>query len=199
MEPEDLDSWLYHTPNLKWVDLQGRAWSKPVRRVKVPASDAEGETEALREALAGGRGPVCAGAIASSFQWSRLLRAAFACSRRVYAPLWRVDAGRVVREELAARFDIRIVQVAAEGLPVEWLGEPLTSEKLDEIERRASRGPKIHPAGEGGEYETLVLDAPFFSARLVVDEATVVARGASAQWAIQRAHLEPKRARTAKP
>ncbi len=192
MEPSDRDSWLFHTPNLKMVDLQGSSWSKPVRRVKVPAADAEQETFALRDALAGGHGPVSVGAIASSFQWARVLRAADGSARRVYAPLWRVEPGRVVREELEAGLDIRIVQVAAEGLSADWLGQRLTPTLLEEIERRSATGLAVNPAGEGGEYETLVVDAPFFSSRLIIDEAETLARGPLVQWTVNRAHLEPK-------
>jgi uncharacterized protein (TIGR00290 family) len=174
------------------VELQGAAWSKPVRRVPVPASDAERETIALRDALAGGRGPVSVGAIGSSFQWARVLRAADASARRVYAPLWRVAPGKVVREELAAGLDVRIAQVAAEGLSPEWLGQRLTPTLLEEVERRSAAGPALNPAGEGGEYETLVVDAPFFSSRLIIDEADTIARGPLVQWSVRLAHLEPK-------
>lgn len=192
MDPEDPDSWMFHTPNLGMVDLIGRAWSKPVRHVTVPASDAEGETEVLRRALAGSSGPVCVGAMASSFQWARVVRAAYAAGRRVYSPLWRVDPARVVREEIASGLDIRITQVAAEGLPSEWLGEPLDLDRLMEIEERSARGPFVNPAGEGGEFETLVVNAPFFHQRLVIDSAQVLTRGLLATWVIRAAHLEPK-------
>lgn len=192
MEPADPDSWLFHTPNLPMVDLQGRAWAKAVRRIPVTGTGPDAETHALRGALAGERGPVSVGAIASSFQWARVLSAAYDAGRRVYAPLWRVDPNRVVREEIAAGFDIRLVEVAAEGLPAEWLGERLTDAMVANIRDRSAGGPPVHVAGEGGEYETLVLDAPFFSSRIVVDEAETVRRGAQTRWIIRKAHLEPK-------
>lgn len=192
MEPENPDSWMFHTPNLSLVNLQGRAWNVPVRRVRLPSTDAKGETDALEHALEGGEGPVSVGAVASSFQWARVLRAADAVHRRVYAPLWRVDAGRVVREEIAAGLHFRLVQVAAEGLDASWLGEPLTLARLEQIEKMSRAGPALNPAGEGGEYETLVLDAPFFSARIVVDESVMTSRGPLARWEVRRAHLEPK-------
>lgn len=192
MEPEDPDSWLFHTPNLALVDLQARAWDVPVRRVKVPSSDPDGETRALREALVHGGGPVSVGAIASSFQWARVLRAADAVSRRVYAPLWRVAPGRVLEAELQAGLDIRIVQVAAEGLDASLLGQRLTPDLLAALRERGRAGPGLHLAGEGGEYETVVVDAPFFAARIAIDETETETRGALARWAIRRAHLEPK-------
>lgn len=192
MEPEDPDSWMFHTPNLGVVDLQGQAWGKPVRREKVAAAGPEGETAALQDALKGSHGPVTVGAIESSFQWARVLRAAEAVSRRVYAPMWRVDPRIVVREELSAGLDVRFARVAAEGLPPEWLGERITLGTIERLEQSATRGRGVHVAGEGGEYETVVLDAPFFSSRVVVDSAETIRRGDQASWVIRRAHLEPK-------
>ncbi|MGI0055647.1 MAG: diphthine--ammonia ligase [Thermoplasmata archaeon] len=193
LEPDDPDSWMFHTPNLDLVRLQAQAWGKAHRAVRVPPGDSEAETSMLERALdSGERGPIAVGAIASSFQWSRVIRAASRVGRRVYAPLWRVDARRVVAEEIAVGLDIRIAQVAAEPLPEAWLGRRLDLAWLEDIERRAREVRSVNVAGEGGEYETVVLDAPFFRQRIVVDRVDIVPRGGASRWAIRAAHLESK-------
>ncbi|MEM0128561.1 MAG: diphthine--ammonia ligase [Thermoplasmata archaeon] len=193
MEPQETDSWMFHTPNLALVDRQAEAMGVPVRRVPVGASGPEAETRALADALReGAPGPVSVGAIASSFQWRRVIAAADAARRRVYAPLWRVDPMRVVSEEIAAGLDIRLVQVAAEGLGEGWLGRRLDREALAAIAALAERGPAVHPAGEGGEFETVVLDAPFFRRRLVPERSRIERRGPWARWTIERARTEAK-------
>ncbi len=192
MVPEDPDSWMFHTPNLHLVRWQATAWGKELRTWPVRAGDSDAETVALEEALrVGGQGPVSVGAIASSFQWSRVLRAADAVGRRIYAPLWRVDPVRVVAEEIAAGLDIRLVQVAAEPLGADWLGERLDADRVQRLVGLSRSGPAVHPAGEGGEYETLVVDAPFWHSRLSIDRARTEWRGGSARWAIEEAHLVP--------
>lgn len=188
--PTDPDSMMFHTPNLDLVALQAEAWGKRHRRVEAPGRDDTGELEALGRALAGDQGPVVAGAIASSYQWARLLRLADRLGRRLYAPLWRKEPGRVVREELSAGLEVRFVHLAAEPLPASWLGERLTLERLEELERLARDVRAVNVAGEGGEYETLVVDAPFFRGRLEIDRAERRIGPTTARLDISSAHLK---------
>ena len=190
--PEDPDSMLYHTPNLDWVALQAEAWGKRHRSVRVEGRSEAAELAALTSALAGGRGPVVAGAIASSYQWARLLRVADALGRRAYTPLWRKDPGRVVREEISAGLDIRLIHLAAEPLTVELLGRRLDLGLLAELERRSRSVRRLNVAGEGGEYETLVVDAPFFRSRIELDRTEEEVTGSTARLVVRGAHLESK-------
>ncbi len=185
---------MFHTPNLDLVGLQAEAWGRPHRRVPVPAPGATGEEGALADALAGARGgTIVAGAIASSYQYTRLLRVAGRLGCRVYAPLWGKTGARVVEQEVGAGLDIRFVHLAAEGLPAEWLGERLDAERLRDLAAQAGGPRAFHPAGEGGEFETLVVDAPFFRARIVLDDTETEWRSGVGRLTVRRAHLEPKR------
>jgi ABC transporter with metal-binding/Fe-S-binding domain ATP-binding protein len=190
--PEDIDSFLFHTPNLELVRLQAEAWEKPFREVRVRGTGEAVETAALREALRVGNGPVVVGAIGSSYQWGRVSRLTFELGRPLYAPLWGKEPGRVVRAEIDAGLDVRIVQVAAEPLGPRLLGARLDLALLERLEAIGRKGRAVHVAGEGGEYETLVVDAPFFGRRIAIDQSTVVERGLAAKLAISRAHLEGK-------
>ncbi len=192
VRPADPESMLFHTPNLEWVRLQAEAWGRAHRSIAAPTSGPDGELDALASALAGDRGPIVTGAIASSYQWSRLLRLADQVGRRLYAPLWRVDPERVVRAEIAAGLDIRLVHLAAERLDPAWAGERLTDGLLDELVRRSEQGRRLNVAGEGGEYETLVVDAPFFRARIEIDTARTTAAASTTRYDISNAHLKRK-------
>jgi len=190
--PEDPDAMMFHTPNLDLVPLQARAWKKAHRRVAVRGSGEGPELDALREAVAGDRGPVVAGAIESSYQWSRLLRVADDAHRRVYVPLWRKEPGRVVREEIATGLDIRLVHLAAEPLTPELLGRRLDLDLVREIERRGRDVRRVNVAGEGGEFETLVVDAPFFEERIELEAVERIITGATARLRVTRARLAAK-------
>ena len=194
IRPADPESMMFHTPNLDLVALQAKAWGKEHRGEASDGGDERSELDAIERAVRGRPGPVVTGAIASSYQWSRLLDVSARVGRRLYAPLWRVAPGRVVREEIAAGLDIRLVHLAAEGLSPDLLGRRLDLPLLDELERRGrpGRGPNV--AGEGGEYETLVVDAPFFRSRIHLDDSEVTVAGSTARLDVRRAHLEPKRA-----
>jgi diphthine-ammonia ligase len=197
LEPEDPDSPLFHTPNLGLVALQAEAWGKRHRAVRVDGRGEDAETAALERALESAAPVVSAGAIASSYQWARLHRVCYRLGRRLFAPLWGKDGARVVREEIAAGLDIRLVHLAAEPLTPELLGRRLDDATLDEILRRSRTRRGVHAAGEGGEYETLVADAPFWRARLVWGRAESLLRsGGVATLAIRQARLAAKSKRT---
>jgi diphthine-ammonia ligase len=191
--PEDPDAMMFHTPNLDMVPLQARAWGKRHRRIPVHGTGEEPELAALREAIAGDRGPVVAGAIQSSYQWARLLRVADAEHRRVYVPLWRKEPGRVVREEIAAGLDIRLVHLAAEPLTADLLGRRLDLELVGELERRSREVRPVNVAGEGGEFETLVVDAPFFEHRIDLEEVERTVTGSTSRLRVTKARLAPKK------
>ena len=192
LRPADPDSMLYHTPNLDLVALQASAWEKAHRSVEVAGPDDSTELSTLRSALSGDLGPVVVGAIQSSYQWSRVVRIADELGRRVYAPLWRKDPGRVVREEIAAGLDIRLVHLAAEPLTPDLLGRRLDTPLLEEFERRNRTIRPLNVAGEGGEFESLVVDAPFFHSRIVLDRTVPNVTGSTARLTVVAAHLEPK-------
>ncbi|HTW39817.1 MAG TPA: diphthine--ammonia ligase [Thermoplasmata archaeon] len=193
LRPSDPESMMFHTPNLDLVALQAEAWGKSYRSVEVAGADEGAELAALEQAIEGGTGWVVAGAIASSYQWSRLLAVAGRVGRPVYTPLWRKDPARVVQEEISAGLDIRLVHLAAEPLSEELLGRRLDSEMLREIEFRSARLRRTNVAGEGGEYESLVVDAPFFRSRIELDRVERRVEGSTSRLRVHDAHLAPKR------
>tara|TARA_B100001113_G_C20810573_1_gene492356 strand:- start:288 stop:629 length:342 start_codon:yes stop_codon:yes gene_type:complete len=78
-----------------------------------------------------------------------------------FSPLWHMPAERHMRNLLEADFDVRFSAVAAEGLDEEWLGKKLNEETLEMlIHLNKTNGLNID--GEGGEFETSVLAAPWF-------------------------------------
>lgn len=192
LRPAAPDSWMFHTPNLDLVALQAEAWGKRHRTAEVAGASEADELDALERALGHDRGTVVCGAIESSYQWARLVRICSKLGRRLYAPLWRCAPRRVVLEELAAGLDIRLVHLAAEGLEPGWVGEPLDAARVERLERLRLHGPAVHVAGEGGEYETLVVDAPFFSASIELDRVERKVTASTARLDISSAHLKSK-------
>jgi len=70
-----------------------------------------------------------------------------------------------------AGFEIRILSVAAGGLDESWLWRRLDHEALDTLMALNDRYG-VHPLGEGGEFETLVVAGPHMDGRLVVEYET---------------------------
>ena len=189
--PEDRDSMLFHVPNLHLTPLLAEAMGLPLLQESASAGEA-GELEALRRIFrrADADG-VVVGAIASDYQHQRVNQAAAEAGLRVFAPLWRHDPRRLVRDYLAAGMEIVFSSVSAEGLDASWLGRRWDDGVVEDLLRlQDTRG--VHPCGEGGEFETLVLDGPMFSKRVRIKRATPDWQGSAGVWRVTEARLEPK-------
>ncbi len=191
LRPEDPESMMFHVPNLALTAMQAEAMGVP--HMEEPAAAGEdAELEALRRAFRRAEvDGIVVGAIASDYQHSRVNQVAAELGLRTFAPLWRQDPRQLVHEYLAAGMAVVFSRVAADGFDRTWLGRRWDARTVGDLLQLAdTRG--VHPCGEGGEFETLVLDAPFFRGRIVVDAAQTVWEGSAGTWCVTRAHLESK-------
>ncbi|MDP2666238.1 MAG: diphthine--ammonia ligase [Candidatus Diapherotrites archaeon] len=171
MAPENKESFLFHVPNITWTKTQAASMRLPL--VFVPTSgkktreyvDLKRVLGALKETC--GIEGVVTGAVYSTYQASRIQRICWDMGLWCFNPLWQ-SSPRAHWHELHTRgFEIMLVAVAARGLEKEWLGKTIDenhSPVLFSLE--SSHG--VSPIGEGGEFESFVLDAPFFHERLRV-------------------------------
>ncbi len=188
--PHD-DSWMYHVPNIRWTRLQSQALGIP----QVLQASGEGESEelaALRGVLTGCRADgIVVGAVASDYQFARINDVCAELGLFVYAPMWRKDPRRLLQEYLEAGFEIVVVGAYAEGMDETWLGRVIDEKASAEILRLADRYG-LHPVGEGGEFETLVLDGPNFKSRIRILNSEKKWAGSSGSLEIREATLVAK-------
>ncbi len=79
----------------------------------------------------------------------------------------------IVMEEMLNRgYEIMITQIASDGLN-RWIGQKLTKENFRQF-RIDSMKYGFHVGGEGGYYDTLVIDAPIFSKRIDVSQIKMI-------------------------
>jgi ABC transporter with metal-binding/Fe-S-binding domain ATP-binding protein len=126
------------------------------------------------------------GAVASDYQWSRFNRIGEDIGVKVFSPLWRKNQKRVLEDIITAGFEVIIVGVSAEGLDESWLGRRIDEESLKDLEV-LNQEKGINISGEGGEYETLVLNGPNFTKRLEIKEA-------EKEWDGKRGHFKVRKA-----
>lgn len=191
--PSNPESYMFHYPNIELTAMQASAAGIPLVSRASPGVKEE-ELRDLEAALKSVRGDVkgvVVGAIASTYQRDRVSSVCKRLGLSMEAPLWGEDPGKLWREALGRGFSIMIVAVACDGLGREWLGRVIDSKALDELEA-LSRKHRFHLGGEGGEFETLVLDAPFFGRRLAVKKARSEWRGDSGLYLIEEAELRNK-------
>lgn len=182
--PSDPHSWLFHTLNLEHLPDMAAAMGKDL--IAVPSGGDEGEDlEAMKAALSNlDVEGVVTGAIASDYQWDRINGACHELGLKVFSPLWRKDQPTILRDMLQAGMRIMVVGVYTEGMGADWLGRTLDHQAFEEIEALARKG--MNASGEGGEYETLVLDSPMHLSPLGVEDVSVVFRRDSGHLRIGR-------------
>ena len=186
--PKKHDSWMFHSINIELTAQLADAIDIPLI-AKETAGTKEEEVDDLEAILKDlPVDGVISGAIASEYQRTRIEHVCHTLSLKSFTPLWHKHQTLLLTDQIKAGFEIMITGVFAHGLDKEWLGIQLNEKNLPSFLKLHQRY-QINPAGEGGEYETLVLNGPLFKKKLIVDEAAVEWKRDSGVFRIQKAHL----------
>ena len=100
-------------------------------------------------------------------QIKSIRNALFSLGVDVFASHTGKDHTKIMKEMIKRGYEIILTEVAADGLGDKWLGERLTADNIDAFVKTAEKFG-FHPGGEGGPYNTLVVDGPIFSKRLEI-------------------------------
>lgn len=185
------DSYMFHTQNIHLTSLLSEVLEIPLIKVETEGRKEE-ELEDLKRGLKGLKiDGVVTGAIASDYQWSRVNRICHELELRTFSPLWRKEQRMLLEDVVHAGFHFAIVKVSAAGLGMEMLGKVIDDCTLPNLYQLAERFG-INVSGEGGEFETLVLDCPLFTKKVVIDKSERVWEGNCGCLNIKRAHLKMK-------
>jgi ABC transporter with metal-binding/Fe-S-binding domain ATP-binding protein len=164
-KPAREDSFMFHLPCIDLTKLQAKAIGIPHTEANV-SGEKEKEVDEMGRTLAKlGVDGVVSGAVASEYQKTRIEGACEELSLRSFAPLWHKKPGKLLSDIKDAGFEVIFSGVYADGFSERWLGRMLDDGATAELEKLSAKNG-INAAGEGGEYETLVLDGPFFQKRL---------------------------------
>jgi len=187
--PENKDSWMFHSINIHLVDKLAEAIEMPLIK-RITKGEKEEELEDLKKILSGlDIDGVISGAIASEYQRTRIEKICYELGIKSFTPLWHKNQELILRDEVDAGFKIIIVGVFAHGFNESWLGRALDKKCIDDLVLLKKRYD-INIAGEGGEFETLVLDCPLFKKKLVLDEVSKEWKRDSGVLQVKKAHLE---------
>jgi len=191
MIPQREDSWMFHYPNVRITDLFAEAARIPLVKAET-AGIREEELEDLRKILGTlDVEGVVSGAISSEYQKTRIDRVCKELGLKSIAPLWHEEPVRLMQELIEVGFRAIITGVFALGFDEAWLGRRIETQTLRDL-IELNRRYKVSVAGEGGEYETLVVDAPYFRKRIQVTKARIVWKGAAGYLLVEEAMLKEK-------
>jgi len=188
------ESYMFHTPNVDLVKLQAEALGTPHIEQKTEGIK-EKELDDLEKALRKAREKyliegVVTGAIYSNYQRERIEKVCDRVGLKVFSPIWHIDQELEMRQ-IIKEFEFVFSSVAAYGLDKSWLGRRITQEDVDrlvELDKKFG----INIAGEGGEFESLVLDAPLFKKRIKIDDFEIIEEKNAARMVVKKARLVDK-------
>lgn len=196
LKSENPHSYMFHTPNQNMVKLQAEAMGIPLVQ-GTTKGEKEKELEDLKSVIEKAKKEfkiegLVTGALFSSYQKERIEKICGELGLRSFSPLWHKPQAAYMEELLNAGVEFVFGSVAAKGLDRGWLGKTITKKEIDrlvELEKKYG----INVAGEGGEFESLVLDAPLFGKKIAVKKAEIIEVSEDeAQWVVREAELKEK-------
>lgn len=191
MIPQRDDSWMFHFPNIHLTDLFAQTVGIPLIKGKTVGLKEE-ELKDFKKVLSTLQvDGIVHGAIASRYQKEWIDKICRELDLRPIAPLWQEDPIKLLKEMINLNFETIVVGVYAYGFDQSWLGRKINSITLDDLVR-LNRKYGISPVGEGGEYETLVLDAPLFKKKIRLLQTERIWEGQSGYLVVKKADLTDK-------
>jgi asparagine synthase (glutamine-hydrolysing) len=163
------DSFMFHTPAINLVKKQAQLMKIPII-LQETAGEREKEIVDLERAIKLAvkkykiKG-IVTGAVGSVYQASRIQGICNKLGLECFNPLWQKDQIELLEELLNNKFEIILSGIAAYPLDKKWVGRKINTSFIQEM-RKMQDKYKINPAGEGGEFESLVLGCPLFKRKL---------------------------------
>ncbi|KAG8197082.1 hypothetical protein JTE90_004348 [Oedothorax gibbosus] len=185
---DETDSYMYQSVGHDALDLYASAMELPLFQQIIEGKPlnqefdyeltAGDEVEDLYELLCKVKNnvkveAVSVGAIFSDYQRLRVENVCKRLDLKVLAYLWHRDQAELLKEMIEKNIDAIIIKVAALGLdPKKHLGMSLEDIQPHMHAMHEKFGLNI--CGEGGEFESFVLDCPLFKKKLIVQEKETV-------------------------
>jgi ABC transporter with metal-binding/Fe-S-binding domain ATP-binding protein len=174
MRSENKASYMFHTAAIDVTKLQAEAIGLPIMYYNTNGVK-EHELEDLESALRiakkeYGIDGVGVGALASEYQRKRVKDICDSIGVKMFAPIWQRDQESYLKELVFEGFNVIFVGVGAQGLDKSWLGRKLDFAAISDLVSLNKKNG-LHIGGEGGEYETLVLDCPIFKKRILISNS----------------------------
>ncbi|RLI99735.1 MAG: diphthine--ammonia ligase [Candidatus Aenigmatarchaeota archaeon] len=176
IEPARQDSWMFHRPLIELTKVQAKLMNIPQIYVRSSEGVAT-ELFILKQTLSDAISKydiegIVTGALLSDYQRMRINFIAEELGLPVYSPLWRKDQAEYMRELVRDGFKFIITSISVMGLSRDFIGKIVDEYIIERIIEVAERYG-FNPAFEGGEAETLVVEAPLFKGRIIIKDYNV--------------------------
>ena len=177
---ENQESYMFHTPSIKQVKKQAEGMEIPLIIQKTEGNKEE-ELKDLEKAIEKAKQKykiegIVTGAIRSIYQSLRIQKICNKLNLECFNPIWQKNEEEYLAELIQNKFKVILTGVFAYPLNESWLGKEINREFINEL-KKINQTYKINIAGEGGEYETFVLNCPLFKKELKIINKRIFSTG----------------------
>jgi ABC transporter with metal-binding/Fe-S-binding domain ATP-binding protein len=196
LKSENPSSYMFHTANIDRVkDLQAKALGIPIILKKTQGVKEE-ELKDLKAALLAAIKKykiegVVSGANASQYQRYRVETVCADLGLRSLAPLWHLEPEQYINDLIKDGFEVIFISVSTGGMGPDWLGRKLDLAAVEELKKLHAKFG-IHIGGEGGEFETFVINGPNFKKKIEIKDAEKIWQEDHGIYKIKDARLVKK-------
>jgi ABC transporter with metal-binding/Fe-S-binding domain ATP-binding protein len=189
------ESYMFQSLGQELVGLQAEAMNLPLVR-EFTQGEKEKELKDLKRLIKGAKKEhkiegVVTGALSSVYQASRIQKICLELGVHCFNPLWLKDQEELLDDLLKAKFKVSLVGVFSYPFEEKMIGKILDKKTVQEL-KNMKKKYQINPAGEGGEFESIVLDAPHFKKRIVIEKSETLWNNYAGSLIIKEAYLEKK-------
>jgi ABC transporter with metal-binding/Fe-S-binding domain ATP-binding protein len=168
---ENTESYMFHTPAIQMTVQQAERMEIPLI-IQKTKGEKEKELDDLQKAIKTAVEKykiegIVTGALASVYQASRIQKLCDTLKIQCFNPLWQKNQITLLEELMQNKFEVIIVGVFAYPLDKTWIGRKIDAQFISDVKKMQEKY-SINPAGEGGEFESLVLNCPLFKKPLSV-------------------------------
>ena len=187
------DSWMFHTPAIKWTKLQAESLGIP-QIIQETEGIQDDELDDLITLIKKAKKEysiegIVTGALASTYQSTRIQKICNKLNLWCFNPIWQLSQEKLLRKLQTYNVSSIITGIAAEPFDESWLGKEIDYSTINEL-LSYSKKYRINPAGEGGEFESLVINAPMFSKKFEVLSSKIHYSNFSGRLEIKEAKLK---------
>jgi ABC transporter with metal-binding/Fe-S-binding domain ATP-binding protein len=184
---------MFHTPAIEWTKLQSQSLKIP-QIIQNTKGVQDKELDDLFELIEKGKNQysiegVVTGALASTYQSTRIQKICNDLNLWCFNPLWQMSQETLLEELIENNIESIITGVAAEPFDDEWLGREINLECINDL-IKLKESHRINPAGEGGEIESFVINAPLFNSGLEIIQSKIHYSNYSGRLEIVEASLK---------
>lgn len=183
---ENTESYMFHTPSILKVKKQSEVANIPLLIQKTEGKK-EKELQDLKYVIQKAKEifrikGVVTGTIESAYQASRIQNICDTLDLDCFNPLWQKNQFELLNDLIDNNFEVIITGVFAYPLEENWLGRLIDKTFLEDVTTLHNKY-KINPAGEGGEFETFVINCPLFDKRLKIIDKKIM--GKKNSWSME--------------